>query len=119
MPTNLFEKSTMIRTLGIALAAFCLSCSGDDSDGGLDGTGCVNNFNWINDVSDEAAALATAGAAYGQNQTAANCTAYQDAALEYLNALEDALDCVSGAERSELEASIAEARTDVEQGLCD
>ena len=119
MPANLFEKSTMIRTLGIALAAFCLSCSGDDSDGVLDGTGCVDNFFWANAVSDELNALGAAATAYAENQTTANCASYEAAALDYLNALEDALDCVAGVNEAELEAAIAEARADVEQGICD
>ncbi|MBC2840250.1 hypothetical protein [Robiginitalea sp. SC105] len=102
---------------GVCLLAIATGCSNDDSGNGIDGN-CVDNFSWFNEVSDEVSALTNAGAAYGQDPTAANCATYEAAAIDYLDALEDALGCVSGTDRDALQDAIAEARADVDGGLC-
>jgi hypothetical protein len=111
------KNSLKLGICTVLLTGLWAGCSSDDSDPDVDGN-CVANFNWLNSVSSEINALTNAAAAYAEDQSEANCDAYQGAALNYLDALEDALDCVTGTDRSALEDAIDEARADVNEGIC-
>lgn len=96
------------------MAFFAFGCGSDDS--GIND--CTNNA-WAQIFTDEATAYGNALTAYQNNPTPENCGNIKSAAIEYLEALRDALDCVPTANRAEVDQAINEAQAEVNQEDCD
>ncbi len=97
----------------IALLAF--GCGGSDDDGGLDN--CSNNA-WTQIVANEASLYSDALFAYQSDPSPANCDNVKSAALDYLEALRDILDCVPTTNRAEVNDAIDEAQEEVNAEDC-
>jgi hypothetical protein len=75
-----------------------------------DPVGC----NWAVEVQGEIQAFSDAATAYAMNPTTANCNAYINAYQNYLNALEDHIDCATiFGNQAELQAAINEAQAEL------
>lgn len=101
----------------IALSAFALvltSCKDDNNDP----TPC--GATWGADLQDEINALSNALTAYSQNPTTANCEAYKQAYLDYLDELKGWGDCVTAGtqQHAEWQEAIEQAEDDVNSIVC-
>ncbi len=75
--------------------------------------------NWTTEVTDEFSALGTTSAAYGNDQSAANCTAYKAAMKKYIDALKSLSSCtlIVGASKTAFNEALKEAEDDIKT-LC-
>jgi hypothetical protein len=107
------------RTFFLVLMVFVIlgtnSCK-NKADDLVDDCGTV----WATEVQDELNAWSNAAAAYGANQTPANCNAYKAAAQAYLNALEPYRNCaaITGAQRTQWEQALASAQQSINSIKC-
>ena len=96
------------------MAFFAFGCGSDDS-----GINDWTNNAWAQIFTDEATAYGNALKAYQNNPSPENCASIKSAAIDYLEALRDALDCVPTADRAEVDQAINEAQAEVNQEDCD
>lgn len=115
MKTRKTNKTKLFTNCCVALMAFfALGCGSDDS--GINN--CSNNA-WTEIFANEAAAYSNALIAFQNNPSEANCSNVKSTAVDYLEALRDALDCVPTANRAELNDIIDEAQAEVNDEDCD
>jgi hypothetical protein len=87
------------------------SCNNDEDDP----VGC----NYATEVQDEVDALTAAATAYGNDPTPANCQAYKNAAQNYLNELQDHVECAAlSGQQAELQAAINATQDSVDAIQC-
>ena len=106
---NSIQKLLTCLLFGLVFLTY--SCNDDDDDP----VGC----NYATETQDEANALQVALDAYIANQTTANCQAYVSAYQNYLNELEDHIDCatISG-QQAELQALIDQSQDTLDNWQC-
>ena len=70
---------------------------------------------WATDLQGELTAVINAGAAFGADQTDANCNAYKSAYQNYINALKPYGNCatLTGQNRTDWQKALDEAEADV------
>lgn len=73
---------------------------------------------WALGVQDELNNLSTTSAAYSQNPTTANCQAYREAYIDYIDALKKWDKCVGASDRGSWQQSLDEAETEAENIQC-
>ncbi len=75
--------------------------------------------NWTTDVADEFSSLGTTSAAYGSDQSAANCSAYKAAMQNYINALKSLSNCtlIVGANKTAFKKELEDMEDDIKT-LC-
>jgi len=84
---------------------------------GKDSVTCSNNFS--SELSDEIEAFTDALTVYTMDNSSANCEAYKDAYIDYLNALKDYSDCgFTGTTLSNYNQLLEEAENEVQQIQC-
>lgn len=98
----------------VATTVTTISCSKNNP---LNPLGCGSGT-WAIQVSDEAAAWASAASDFSSDPTTANCQTYKNAANDYLNALDGVRACVAGVSQAEFNEAIAEAKQDVDEADC-
>ena len=108
------KSNLVIKCYMMLMIIVTMSCGSDDAD--IDN--CANNA-WVDIFSNEAQAYSNALLAYQDNPTAGNCNNVKSAAVNYLEALRDALDCVPTANRAEVNEAINEAQDEVNSEDCD
>ena len=92
------------------IVVFSIGCKKDD-----DPVGC----NYLTEVQNEANALSTATTEYGNDPTPAKCQAWKDAYQNYLNALEDNVECAAlSGDQAELQAAIDQAQASLDSIQC-
>lgn len=74
--------------------------------------------NYSQELQDESTALSNAAATYAQDQTAANCEAYRQAFLDYLEEAEKLDNCVLGSQRTEYQQAIDGAKASLDALTC-
>ncbi len=91
---------------------FTLLVTGCSKDG--DGIGSCTTA-WATDLQGELTAVINAGAAFGTDQSDANCNAYKSAYQDYINALKPYGNCatLTGQNRTDWQEAVAEAEADV------
>ncbi len=100
----------LIACLMLGLVVLTYSCKKDD-----DPVGC----NYATEVQNEINALSAAATTYGSDPSTANCNAYKAAYQNYLNALEDHLDCAAlSGQQAELQAAINQAQAELDNFQC-
>jgi len=105
---NTIQKLLFCLMLGFVVISN--GCKKDD-----DPVGC----NYAAEVQDEADALTAAATTYSNNPTTANCNAYKTAFQNYLNALEDHVDCAAiNGQQAELQSAIDQAQASVNAIQC-
>ena len=105
-----------MKNLKLLIVIFCISfiSCGSDSPGSA---ACSNNFS--EEFQDELTAVTNAATAYSQDPTSANCQAFKDAYLDYIDALEDWEDCAAiNNSTAEFNESLKEARDSVNDLEC-
>ena len=70
------------------------------------------------ELQDEATALSNAASAYGQDPTTANCEAYRQAFLDYLDEAEKLDDCVVASERAAYRQAIDDTQASLDALTC-
>lgn len=109
---NSLQKLLACLMLGFIVIGY--GCKKDDDDP----VGCAN---WAADVSDEINAYTNAATVYFSNPTptVAECQAYKNAYLDYLNALEDHVECATlSGQQAELQAAINQAQAEIDLIQC-
>lgn len=97
----------------LLFAGITMSCGGDD----VVGATCSTNF--AQSFEDEVTALNNASLAYGMDQSAANCEAFKNAYLDYIDALEDWDECaVFYNQEVEWQQALDSARESVNTIIC-
>ena len=106
---NTIQKLLFCLMLGFVVISN--GCKKDD-----DPVGC----NYAAEVQDEADALTAAATAYSNDPTnTAKCQAYKNAFQDYLNALEDHVDCAAiNGQQAELQSAIDQAQASVNAIQC-
>lgn len=84
----------------------------------LNPLGDCGSGGWIQKVSKELNDWSVATSNYSNDPTVANCNAYKSAAKGYLDALEGVRTCVPGANQSEFNDAITEAKKEVDAEDC-
>jgi multidrug efflux pump subunit AcrA (membrane-fusion protein) len=107
---NSIQKLLACLLLGIVVLTY--SCKKDDDDP----VGC----NYATEVQDEVNALTEAATAYSSDPTnLAKCQAYKTAYQNYLNALEDHVDCAAlSGQQAELQSAIDQAQAQLDAFQC-
>ena len=100
----------------LAIASLCTLSLACGKNNGV--TPC--GVNWANDIQDEANNLSNAILLYSQDPTPANCEAYRQAYLEYLDELKDwGNRCtLSSQDRKEWQEAIDDAEDEVDDIDC-
>ncbi|MCB0638451.1 MAG: hypothetical protein KDC54_17595 [Lewinella sp.] len=101
--------------LALVTAALFLGCKKEDNNPNGCGTA---NYNYTLEIQAEAQAFSDAAAAYAQDQSTANCLAYQSAAQAYLDAAADLDNCVPSAQRPSYLQAIADAQVELDALSC-
>jgi hypothetical protein len=105
---NAIQKFGVCLILGLVVLTY--SCKKDN-----DPVGC----NYATEVENEVNALSAAATTYGNDPTPANCQAYKTAYQNYLNALEDHLDCAAlSGQQAELQSLIDQAQAELDNFQC-
>lgn len=93
------------------IVVFSIGCKKDD-----DPVGC----NYLTEVQNEVNALSTAATEYGNDPTnPAKCQAWKDAYQNYLNALEDNVECATlSGQQAELQSAIDQAQASLDSIQC-
>ena len=104
-----FEKLLVCMLFGIVV--FNIGCKNDD-----DPVGC----NYATEVQNEVNALSTAATEYSNDPTnTAKCQAWKDAYQNYLNALEDNVECATlSGQQAELQSAIDQAQASLNAIQC-
>ena len=104
-----FEKLLVCMLFGIVV--FSIGCKKDDDPVG---------WNYATNVQDEVNALSTAATEYGNDPTnTAKCQAWKDAYQNYLNALEDNVECATvNGQEAELQSAINQAQAALDGIQC-
>lgn len=76
------------------------------------------SLGWAVDIQDELNNLSATSAAYSQNPTPANCQAYREAYIDYIDALKSWDKCVESGSRASWQQSLNEAEQDAENLQC-
>jgi hypothetical protein len=102
----------LLACLLFATVVLTYSCKNDDDDP----VGC----NYATEVQDELNAVTEAATAFGNDPTnAAKCQAYKDAYQDYLNALDDHIECAAlSGQQAELQAAIDDAQAALDAFQC-
>ncbi|MDW3652314.1 MAG: hypothetical protein R8P61_34880 [Bacteroidia bacterium] len=74
--------------------------------------------NYAAELQDEATALSNAAAAYGMDQSSANCEAYRQAFMDYLDEAEKLDDCVISSERAAYRQAIDDTQASLDALTC-
>ena len=109
---KLSKSITNIALTCTALLAF--GCGGSDDDG----LGNCSESAWTQIVANEAALYSDPLFAYQNDPSAANCDNVKSAAVNYLEALRDILDCVPTTNRAEINDAIDDAQEEVNSEDC-
>jgi len=106
---TLFSLFVILVVLGLG------SCKKDSNDP----AGCSGA--WATQVEDEVDALMSAMQAYSSDQSVANCNAYKDAYLDYIDAIEPLLDCsaYTAEQREELQDAIDQSEAAMSLLTCE
>lgn len=78
----------------------------------------VVSCNYAVELQDEVTTLSNAASAYGQDQSAANCEAYRQAFLDYLEEAEKLDNCVLGGDRVDYLKAIEDTRASLDDLTC-
>ena len=105
---NTLQKLLACLMLGLIVIGY--GCKKDDP------VGC----NWATEVANDADAWIAAATAYSQDPTnTVKCQAYKDAYQNYLNSLEDHIDCATlSGQQAELQSAIDAAQADLNTIQC-
>ncbi|MFS4417288.1 hypothetical protein [Maribacter sp. 2307ULW6-5] len=98
------------------LLSFSSGCGKDDAEDTVEN--CFGG-NWAERYAAELEVYANAVSVYNETPTPANCASYKTAAKNYLDALRSIVDCVPTISRAEINASINEAKAEVDREGCD
>lgn len=109
------KTSKILMSCAIVFIGFT-SCGKDDNGNVLNGE-CFGGT-WIQEISNEATAWATAGTEYSENATFANCQKYYSAGIDYLDALDRIKECVPATSLSDFDKSIEEAKEELAANNC-
>ena len=106
-----------MNTIKKLLLAFCLlsapfftSCGDDDDD--------PDPCNWSTELQAEVNAYVAASNAYFQDQSPANCVAYKNSLIAYLNAADDIENCVPAEQKADFDASLDAAQAQADLLAC-
>ncbi|EPR73343.1 hypothetical protein ADIWIN_1774 [Winogradskyella psychrotolerans RS-3] len=91
-----------------------MGCSSSDDSDDLS-SGCNN---WSELYLAQANAYSAAFNAYATDPSVANCQSYKTAGLNYIDALEDVMDCVPNANRQRFLEDVEEYRDEVNAVVC-
>jgi|SRR6187200_1237843 len=106
---NTIQKLLTCLLFGLVFLTY--SCNDDDDDP----VGC----NYATETQDELNALQAALDAYSANQSTANCQAYVSAYQNYLNELEDHIECATlSGQQAELQALIDQSQDTLDNWQC-
>ena len=106
---NTIQKLLTCLLFGLVFLTY--SCNDDDDDP----VGC----NYATETQDELNALQAALDAYSANQSTANCQAYVSAYQNYLNELEDHIECATlSGQQAELQAFIDQSQDTLDNWQC-
>jgi hypothetical protein len=100
----------------VALILFTTGCGSDDD--GLGGPAFCTDQAFAQAVSEALTNFSTAGQAYANDQSTANCEAYRQAALDYLAEVRQFENCASIGQRQDFIDSLREAEENVNMTLC-
>ena len=107
---------TMILLLAFAAMVSCKEEKKDDNNTPNNNVGC--NYVWSERLADEAAALSQAASAYASDPTTANCEAYRQALLDYLNEADNVIDCVPQASLAQYQQAVDAAKASANSLQC-
>jgi hypothetical protein len=103
----------------LALVAFTLVTTGCGSDDeGPGGPAFCTDQAFSQAISDAVMDFSAAAQAYANDQSTANCTAYKQAALNYLDEIRRFEDCATIGQRQDFIDSLREAEENVNMTLC-
>ncbi|MEM9548361.1 MAG: hypothetical protein AAGA77_20425 [Bacteroidota bacterium] len=101
------------------LFAVSFSACGDDDDGGSGNVDCDNATEVNNAIADEAQAVTDASTAFANDPSDANCEAFKNAYLDYIDVLRDLQDCANQAGVGDTwQTTLDQAETAAEALLC-
>lgn len=100
--------------LFISLSISLMGCSSSDDSDDLS-SGCNN---WSEQFLAQSNAYSTASSVYSNDPTLANCQNYKTAGLNYIDALEDVIDCVPNANRPGFLDDLNQYRDEVNAVAC-
>ena len=99
-------------------AVILVACSKDDDDDDISSK-CGNNWNASIELEDEIDALAEASQAYAMDQSTANCEAYREAYLDYLNTIREFEECyIHVGQRQAFLDAVEQAEMDINDIEC-
>lgn len=105
--------------LYLALVAFTLFATGCGSDDdGPSGPAFCTDQAFSQAVSDAVNNLSSAAQAYANDQSTANCNAYKQAALDYLNEVKRFENCATIGQRQDFRDALQQAEDNVNMTLC-
>jgi hypothetical protein len=111
----MFRSLLFIAILSLAVTT---SCSKDNDDDGPEDL-CGVNWSPAVELQDELNALSAAINAYGLDPTTANCNAYKQAYLDYLNAIKEWEECyIYVGQQQEFLQAVEEAEQEVNDIEC-
>ncbi|WP_178986766.1 hypothetical protein [Winogradskyella helgolandensis] len=111
---HMTRSNTLLITLLISFIVVT-GCGGSDDDGNFNNTDCND---WSEHYLAQANAYSAASNAYATDPTLANCQNYKSAGLNFIDALEDVIDCVPNANREGFLADIEQYRDDINTTDC-
>jgi hypothetical protein len=99
--------------LALVSVVFLVQCKKDPVDK-------CTGFNFSAEIQDELTAFSNAATTYGQDQSVANCNAYKNAGIAYVNALEDLEECavLGGQNQQQYQQDIDDARASFQAIVC-
>lgn len=110
-------KKLKLGLIGISLVALSITPACDKDDNGSPIGPCSGYSSWALSVQDELNTATTAGIAYANDPTPANCAAYKAAYQDYIDALENVRGCVAGAQTAAYQQAIDSAKASL-SSLC-
>lgn len=106
---NSFKKLAACMLFSLCILTY--SCKDDDDDP----QGC----NYLTETQDELDALNAASAAYGSDPTPAKCQSFVTAYQNYLNELEDNIECATlSGQQAEVQSAIDQAQAALDAVQC-
>ncbi|TXB67929.1 hypothetical protein [Phaeodactylibacter luteus] len=94
------------------------ACGGSDDDAPGPNGPCGDNYDFSVELADELQAISETVNAYANDPTTANCEAYRQALLNYVDALEDAEPCILPGQRDAYDAALDQSRQDIMDISC-
>ena len=119
MKTSRKIRTAKTKLFLIGCGASLLMTFGCSKDSPINPLGGCFAGNWAEQYANELTDWTNAATAYSADPTPANCSKYKTSAKNYLDALREVAKCMPTADRSEINASINEAKAEVDKEGCD